>query len=177
MVKRVLPKWVFEGGIRQLRRIARMGLSLATQHQTGSKRAMAAALQFSEEIRPNGILVKPAKGQAGRGADIIAETADGQYIAREVTVFNTKNMNSLRTIIMDEAPQTASMAANAIGRNTAGTIHIREVFVQVTDDVLDQPDAIQRIREKAASAVNDLLLQNDRVRVVVVDSTANQIFP
>ncbi len=129
-----------------------------------SRKAMAASLQFAEEIAPGSIRVG---GAGAQGADIAAEAlVNGVSLTlkREVSVFQgdlTKNAGkALYDKILDEAAQTSGA-------------QIRQVFIQITDSVTSAPNWRQVVAEKVQNARNFL----GEVTIFVVDSDGRPVLP
>lgn len=127
----------------------------------GPWRALAAAFQFSEDVIEDSVQVA---GKGKQGADIVARTRAGQTIHREVAVFQGKPGN-LYGRIMEKVAQVKDG-------------DIRHVFIEVTDDVLGQPEARDTIISSARQAQADYLRNAAHdLTVIVVDKAGKQVFP
>jgi len=153
------PAWA------QLSQLKNWTMVLYAEHAAdaaASRQAMAAALQFSEQIVQGSLKVG---GAGAQGADIVAQaTVNGttQTLMREVSVFQgdlTKSGGKgLYDKILDEAAQTAGA-------------QIRQVFIQITDDVKSAPNWKQIVSDKVTNAKNVL----GGVVIYVVDGTGRSV--
>lgn len=155
------PAWA---RLSQLKQWIQVLLEEHSADAPASRQAMAAALQFSEKIVPNSIQVGKI-AEEGTSADIVAQaTVNGtvQTLKREVSVFQgdlTKaGGKAFYEKIDDEAAQTKGA-------------QIRQVFIQLADNVKSQPNWQQIIAQKTQSAAQ---IWPD-VKVYVVDSEGRSV--
>src|ERR1022692_1485771 len=127
-----------------------------------SRKAMAAALQFSEQIAEGSLKVG---GKGAQGADIVAQAVvngTSQTLKREVSVFQgdlTKNGGkALYDKILGEAAQTSGA-------------QIKQVFIQITDNVTSVQNWKQIVAEKVQNARTFL----GDVTIYVVDSDGRPV--
>ena len=127
-----------------------------------TRRAMAASLQFSEDLVESSIVVG---GKNVAGADIVGRTVGGQLIGREVSIYQGGLKGIYDKIIVE-------------GEQASRNVDLPHVFLQVTQDFLANPGARDRAVEAAENA--EQLFQNQygrELKVIIIDSSAAQLFP
>jgi RHS repeat-associated protein len=153
------PAWA---ELSQLKQWIQILLEEHSADAPASRQAMAAALQFSEEIVAGSLTVG---GKGAEGADIVAQaTVNGtvQTLKREVSVFQGDLTKWGGKGFYDKIDAEAAQTKGA---------QIRQVFIQIADNVKSQPNWQQIIAQKVQSAAQ---IWPD-VKVYVVDSAGRSV--